>query len=39
MLAHVTRGHAYSNPVLLVTPEEGGPVDYLAWLAAETATK
>ncbi|MGI9522395.1 MAG: hypothetical protein ACR2PG_12180 [Hyphomicrobiaceae bacterium] len=31
-------GLAYSNPASLVIPVEGGPADYLAWLAAETVT-
>lgn len=39
VMAHVTRAHAYSNPALLVIPVEGGPADYLAWIAAETMTK
>jgi uncharacterized protein involved in tolerance to divalent cations len=39
VVAHVKGGHAYSNPALLVIPVEGGAADYLAWLAAETATK
>ena len=39
VVAHVKGVHAYSNPALLVIPVEGGSVDYVAWLAAETAKK
>jgi periplasmic divalent cation tolerance protein len=39
VMALVKSGHAYSNPALLVIPVEGGTVDCLAWLAAETVTK
>jgi periplasmic divalent cation tolerance protein len=39
VMAHVTCRHAYSNPALLVIPVEGGPADYLAWIAAEIMTK
>ena len=39
VMALVKSGHAYSNPALLVILVEGGTVDYLAWLAAETVTK
>jgi uncharacterized protein involved in tolerance to divalent cations len=32
VMAHVKGGHAYSNPVLVVIPMEGGTAGYLDWL-------
>ena len=37
IIAHVKGEHAYSNPALLVIPVDDGAVEYLAWLAGETA--
>ena len=39
VIALVKGEHAYSNPALLVIPIDDGAVEYLAWLADETAAK